>query len=133
MEILTGKIYALNEIKSFDSQICNNTEISEDAARDMQIRAKSQEMEALFITEMFKAMEKTVPEDATGGSNNLPKMMFSSVMGDAVAKNGGIGLAHTIYSALKEKDQALNFEALRDNGILTGLDAIPVLPTMESE
>jgi len=131
MEIIRDRMFELKATDSFKETISNQPEISAEAARDLQLKAKSREMEALFITEMFKAMEKTVPEDATGGSNNLPKMLFSSVMGEAVAENGGIGLADPIYMALKDKDEILKLDDLKDNGILTSLSAIPVIPTME--
>jgi hypothetical protein len=33
--------------------------------------------------------------------------------------------------ALKDKDEILKLDDLKDNGILTSLSAIPVIPTME--
>jgi Rod binding domain-containing protein len=134
MEIINDKSFLISDIRKMEPPVSKGTEISEQAARDLQLRAKSREMEALFITEMFKAMEKTVPEDATGGAgNSLPKMMFSSVMGDAVAENGGIGLAHSIYTALKAKDQTPDFDRLKDNALLTNLNVLKAMPISESE
>jgi len=99
---------------------CHSGKSAEQAKmRDIQLRDKSIELEALFITQLFKAMEKTIPDGNLYGSskNNLPNMLFSSVMGKAVAQKGGLGLAQMIYNSLREKDlpkirQQLNHDPL---------------------
>jgi Rod binding domain-containing protein len=96
-------------VPSADCRISENIHtgnLDKTRARDIQLRKKSTELEALFITQLFKAMEKTVPDGGLHGSkrNNLPSMLFSSVMGDAVAKQGGVGLSEMIYNSLKEKE-----------------------------
>jgi Rod binding domain-containing protein len=86
---------------------CHSSKSAEQAKmRDIQLREKSVELEALFITQLFKAMEKTIPDGNLYGSskNNLPNMLFSSVMGKAVAQKGGLGLSQMIYNSLREKD-----------------------------
>ena len=77
--------------------------------KDEKLWKASKEMEGVFISILVKAMEKTIPENSLSGSkNNLSKMMFSTVMGQEVAKNGGIGLAEKIYHSLeKNGDHAL--------------------------
>lgn len=71
-------------------------------SRDIKLRQKSRELEAVFMTQMMKAMEKTIPDGLFGGKSSLPTMLFSSVMGDALAGSGGIGLSEMIYQNLKE-------------------------------
>lgn len=75
--------------------------------RQIKINEKAEEMEALFLTQMVKAMRKTIPKNSWSGTkneNNLSSMMFSSVMGKALAKSGGIGLAKKIASSLQKMD-----------------------------
>jgi len=73
--------------------------------RNLQIKAKAREMESIFLTQMIKAMRKTIPDNSWSGSkNDLPSMMFSSTMGKALAKSGGIGLSEKIYKSLQKMD-----------------------------
>jgi Rod binding domain-containing protein len=64
---------------------------------------KSKELESVFLTQMIKSMEKTIPEGMGGSKNSLSSMMFSSVMGDAMSEGGGIGLSKMIYASLKNR------------------------------
>ncbi len=75
---------------------------SKDSDHDLLLRKKSKELEAVFLTRLFKVMEKTIPRESTG--QNLSTMMFSSVMGDALAESGGIGLSDMIYRSLSENE-----------------------------
>ncbi len=65
---------------------------------------KSKALEAVFLTQLIKSMEKTIPDGSTGGKNSLSSMMFGSVMGDAMSQGGGIGLSKMIFDSLKEMD-----------------------------
>ena len=68
---------------------------------DIQLREKCRDLEALFLTQLIKAMEKTIPQSTLFGSqNSLPGMLFSSTMGQAIAERGGLGLAEKIYRSL---------------------------------
>src|SRR6056297_2952550 len=72
-------------------------------SRNIKLREKARDMESIFLSQMIKTMRKTIPDNPWGGSkNDLPSMMFSSVMGKAMAKSGGIGLAKKIFNSLKE-------------------------------
>jgi len=85
----------------------NNIEGTKSDPRMIKLQEKAQEMESIFLTQMIKAMRKTVPGNSIGGSENkssLSSMMFSSVMGKALAKSGGVGLADKIFSSLKKMD-----------------------------
>jgi Rod binding domain-containing protein len=70
--------------------------------KEKKLAEASKKMEAVFLSHMIKAMERTIPRDKDSGSNNLARMMFSSVMGDAIAGQGGIGLAEFIQRSLAE-------------------------------
>lgn len=87
-----------------------NQKLSQDKKDDKLWKA-SKQMEGVFLSILVKAMEKTVPEGSlTGSKNSLSKMMFSSVMGQEISKNGGIGLANQIFQSLKEDGS----ESLKD-------------------
>lgn len=74
-------------------------------ARDPKLLDSARQLEGLFISFVFKAMEKTIPGSGeNGSSNNLGKMMFSSVMGKEIAENGGLGLTDFIYQALENNN-----------------------------
>jgi len=70
--------------------------------KDPKLEQSAKELEALFLSYVLKSMEKTISIESDGKSNNLAKMMFSSVMGKEIAENGGIGLADFIYKSLAE-------------------------------
>ncbi|MBT7617890.1 MAG: hypothetical protein HN590_11460 [Calditrichaeota bacterium] len=89
-----------------------------DNERDIQLRQKSKDLEAVFITQMFKEMEKTIPKSTLSGSKNtLSSMMFSSVMGEALSNQGGIGLSDIIYRSLREKNEIPELDEIRSNPV----------------
>ncbi len=99
------------------------------AQRELQLREKAQEMEGLFIMQIVKAMEKTIPKGSlTGGKNSLPAMLFAQTMSDTVSKMGGFGLSETIYQSLKEKDQSGKIDDINE---LQNLDTESYLKSME--
>jgi Rod binding domain-containing protein len=89
-----------------------------DKSKDLKLRAQAEELEAIFLSKLVKAMEKTIPKNESGSTNTLSSMMFSSEMGKAMAKNGGIGLAKIIYNSLKDKDVDLGDELSKINDAL---------------
>ena len=77
----------------------------EDIEKDILLKKKSRELEAIFLTQLMKVMERTVPKgESEGSDNSLSSMMFSTVMGDSIAESGGIGLSDMLYQALKDRD-----------------------------
>lgn len=77
-----------------------------DKARDLKLRKAAKDFESIFIAQVIKAMEKTVPKsDLQSSSNTLPSMLFSTTLGKAVADQGGVGLSEMIYRSLKARDQ----------------------------
>ncbi|RMF06631.1 MAG: hypothetical protein D6762_09080 [Candidatus Neomarinimicrobiota bacterium] len=99
------------------------TEIpKEEEARRLALKKTSKDLEATFLTFLVKAMEKTVPKDGLLGSkNSLPTMMFSSVMAQNMAEQGGTGLSDMIYRALSDDSSRPVSEAT-----LTSLSDLPV-------
>ncbi|MBO8130522.1 MAG: hypothetical protein H0Z29_03270 [Candidatus Marinimicrobia bacterium] len=92
---------------------------------DLKLKKASKEFEGLFLSYVIKAMEKTLPEGGiVGDKNNLVSMLFSSMMGKAIAENGGVGLSKVIYRALKKKGEVENMEMIKTESYLDGLDLI---------
>jgi Rod binding domain-containing protein len=115
---------------------CQSSTLTEQAKiRDIQLREKSTELEALFITQLFKAMEKTVPDGGLFGSskNNLPSMLFSSVMGEAVAKAGGLGLAPMIYNSLREKDLSKISQQMNNDPLIKSFNILSEMGSPKDE
>jgi Rod binding domain-containing protein len=73
--------------------------------KERKLDEASKELEAVFISYVLKAMEQTIPKDKDSSSNNLAKMMFSSVMGKAIAEQGGLGLKEFIFKSLAESGE----------------------------
>jgi len=95
-----------------------------DDQRNAQLREKSKELEAVFITQLIKSMEKTIPEGMGGGKNSLSTMMFSSVLGDAMAQGGGIGLSKMIYTSLKTMDGSPDLDNLGGDDFLKSMSVL---------
>lgn len=96
---------------------------SKDSGHDLALREKSKELEAVFLSHLIKVMEKTIPKESSGQS--LSTMMFSSIMGDAIAGSGGIGLSEMIYRSLSEEGTSAlgKMDDLQEN-VLPDLSAI---------
>lgn len=106
MEAVKLENLTQNTIKAVEKPTTNNKE-------EIKLRSSAKQLEGLFLTFVLKAMEKTIPKfDKQSSSNNLVSMMFSSVMGEDLAKHGGVGLAEFIYQHMKKDDvQNLNMPA----------------------
>ena len=99
--------------------------------RDAELMKKSKELESVFLTQMIKAMEKTVPEGMGGTKNTLSSMMFSSVMADAMSDGGGIGLSRMIFQSLKDQDGQAELPDGSTDDFLHSLNLLNNLPSME--
>ena len=62
----------------------------------------AQNFESLFMSQLIKTMQQTLPEGSLTGKG-LPDLMFDQVMGSALSEGGGIGLAELIYRDLQSK------------------------------
>jgi len=76
-----------------------NTTPEQDAA----LQKSAKELEGLFLSHVLQVMRKTIPKES-GQSANMVDMMFSSIMGNGLAEQGGIGMSKFLYSALAEND-----------------------------
>lgn len=122
---LAIKLNSLNQNIEPKSHILDNKAI----ARDHQLKEKSQDLEAVFLTQLFKSMEKTIPKNSSGSNQNMATMMFSSVMGQTMAKNNGLGLSEIIYNSLKEQDSHVDTDNLQSNELMNSIytSSIPKL------
>jgi len=84
------------------------TSVLPDGNRIQKLRQAAEKMEAAFLSEMLKAAGVGKPQDSFGGG--IGEEQFSSFLRDAQAEEmvraGGIGLAETLFHALKEKENA---------------------------
>lgn len=76
--------------------------------RTRALREAAEKIEASFLSEMLKAAGVGKTSDAFGGG--VGEEQFASFLRDAQAEQmvraGGIGLAESLFQALKEKDNA---------------------------
>lgn len=76
--------------------------------RDQALWKVAQELEASFLAEMLKSAGLGAPRDAFGGGEG--EEQFGSFLRQAQAqlmvKAGGIGLAQSLFEALKERGHA---------------------------
>ncbi len=111
-------------------EIQKNAESS--GEKEKKLRKASKELEGMFLSILFKAMEKTIPRDSKEDSKmNLAQMMFSTVMGEAIAEKGGIGLADFFYRTLQEAEDLSRLEEMNLPG-LEKWDVMMKLKTLES-
>jgi len=109
VEIKTVDLKMFSPIKG---AVQTDTAADLDNKEDARLRDASKKLEGQFLTFMLKAMENTIPKDKDQEKQNLGSMMFSSVMGQEIADNGGIGLADFLYKSLKANggSPALNIQ-----------------------
>ena len=74
------------------------------AGDSSQIRHAAIEMESFFINQMFQAMRRTVPEGEgifeRSNAQRIWEEMLDEEMAIDIARNGGLGLADTLYDQL---------------------------------
>ncbi len=99
--------------------------------REAELKKKSSELEAVFLTQLIKSMEKTVPEGMGGGKNSMSSMMFSSVLGDAMSQNGGIGLSKMIFESLKRMDSSAELKEFGGKDYLQSLDVLQNMSSLD--
>lgn len=77
-------------------------------AQDQKLRAAAREMEATFISEMLKhARLGETPKGFGGGSGEDQFASFlRQEQARAMAEKGGLGLAESLFQALKERSDA---------------------------
>jgi Rod binding domain-containing protein len=108
--------------------------LNKEKMREIKLRGKCKELEAVFLTQLFKVMEKTIPKSSNEGSQNtLSSMMFSSVMGQTLADQGGIGLMEIIYESLKDKDELPTLDELKANDVLSNMNSLKLFDGGENE
>ena len=107
---------------------------NKESMRGAQLMKKSNELEAVFLTQLIQSMEKTIPKSDGGGKNSLSTMMFGSVMGDAMTSGGGIGLSKMIFQSLKKMDESfesLDFPTAGGNDYMQTMNILQNIHTAE--
>ncbi len=104
-----------------------------ESSRTAQLKKQSNELEAVFLTQLIQSMEKTVPEGASGSKNSLSTMMFGSVMGDAMTQGGGIGLSKMIFESLKNMDEVPDLAGAGGNDYLQSLSVLQSISSSGGE
>ena len=89
------------DLEKLQSSI-NNTNASSTQDELMEV---CKEFEAYFVEQMYKAMEKMVPESKEGSTSDYMEM-FGDTLTQEYAKNtteqnGGLGLAQMLYEQMK--------------------------------
>jgi len=82
--------------------------IPSQSAKDTALRKAANDLEAAFLAEMLKSAGLGKPRDGFGGG--IGEEQFGSFLRQAQAKEmvraGGIGLAESLFEALKERANA---------------------------
>jgi Rod binding domain-containing protein len=94
----------ISEIQAGMMNAVKKTESSKAAPeQDARLKESAQKLEGLFLSHVLKVMRKTIPKESSQ-SANMVDMMFSSVMGEGLARQGGIGMTKFLYESLAEND-----------------------------
>lgn len=117
MEI--GKIQNLKNQKLLEQLQTRGVQESNPKGDDKLWKA-CQDFEALFMGNIIKSMERTLPQGSLSGSG-ISDMMFHQVMGSALSEGGGVGLAEILYRDLQTKhkqDSAENEDGISLQNLL---------------
>lgn len=82
-------------------------EAEQSSVEESHLRQAAQEMEALFLDQLFQAMRQTVPQDSLGldsPATRVYRQMLDSQYAQKAAERGGIGLAEQIIAYFKMKE-----------------------------
>jgi peptidoglycan hydrolase FlgJ len=75
-------------------------------AKDIEsLRQSTRDFETLFVTEMFKAMRKTIPDDGLFEKNTSTEMyteMLDMETAKATTKGKGLGIAEAMYNQMAD-------------------------------
>jgi len=69
----------------------------------------AQQFESLFLNKLLDSMQETIPDSGfdTDSASSQIKGLFTMFMSQAMAKEGGIGLADEIYNSMS-KDKKID-------------------------
>lgn len=134
MRINANKETVFQSLEFSDASKKTQNGLNKEKMREIKLRGKCKELEAVFLTQLFKVMEKTIPKSSNEGSQNtLSSMMFSSVMGQTLANQGGIGLTEIIYKSMKDKDELPMLDELKANDVLDNMSSFKLFDGGENE
>jgi len=88
------------------------------------LREKAEKMESVFMSQVVKAMRKTIPKTKNNPAGNLSSFMFSRVMGKAMAKSD-IGISKMIYNSLqKGNGKKINMDKIESKSPLNTFEML---------
>ncbi len=72
-------------------------------------RETAEQFEAVFLSQMLAPMFETIPTDSFMGGGHAEKVyrgMMVEEMGKSIAKQGGVGIADTVYREILKLQEA---------------------------
>lgn len=103
LNTLYGNNYAKSTTDSLENTL--NGDLSK--ATDDELMDVCKEFEAYFVEQMFKSMQKMIPESSEQQSASTKQLQdyykdeMVKSMAESSAENGGLGLAQTLYEQMK--------------------------------
>lgn len=92
--------------KSADTTFAQVLDAAKASTKEEEIKEAAQQLEAMFLYQLFSQMRKTVPEGTLFGGEKLAGNIFQGMFDQEVsvqaALNGGTGLAEIIYQQMVE-------------------------------
>jgi peptidoglycan hydrolase FlgJ len=97
-------------------------------SRDAALRKSAQDLQGLFVQQLYKAMRETVPTDGGLVDQSQGEEIFSGLMDERIAADTGTrwhrGLGDAIYRALRQK-AGITDPAVAAHGSSTGAFPLP--------
>ncbi len=98
----------LAQLQAGDAAAVKAGEAIRTAHNERQMREAAESFEAVFISQMLAPMFEGLEVDSTFGGGHAEKI-FRSIqieeMGKAIAKNGGIGIADSVYREILKSQE----------------------------
>lgn len=101
--------------------------LSSNVSQEEKLKDACQDFEAVFISKLWKQMQKTVPKNEIFNSrqSEMYTSMFDRDFAEKMSESGGIGLGDMLYDQLKDKLKQASRDALADK--------VQIQPTREPE
>lgn len=95
-------------LNGHSNKIKNSPIGAEKTDAEISARKSADEFEAIFISQMLKSMSTGIKTDGPfggGHSEEIYRDLMNEQMGEAVTKQGGIGLSDSIYRELLKNQE----------------------------
>jgi peptidoglycan hydrolase FlgJ len=109
-------------------------------SRDASLRKSAQDLQGLFVQQLYKAMRETVPTEGGLVDQTQGEEIFSGLMDERIAADTGTrwhrGLGDAIYRALRQKagiaDPAVVAPALSAGAVPSSVQSVVAAPLSPS-